>query len=88
MTCEAAVLICGIYVDLNQLRAGEASSPADSLHSSAFNRIVSVMQQQAGDYDPQMSLDGWLGELTIDESADPNADEHMRSATGRRSRRI
>ncbi len=36
---EAAILICGIYVDLNQIRAGEAETPETSIHTSAFDRI-------------------------------------------------
>jgi hypothetical protein len=36
---ETAIVICGIYVDLNQIRAGEAASPEQSRHTSIFDRI-------------------------------------------------
>ena len=37
---EAAVLICGIYLDLNQIRAGEVRTPEASTHTSAYQRIL------------------------------------------------
>src|SRR5262245_27971949 len=37
---ERDILICGIYVDLNPIRAGEASLPERAVHSSAFDRIL------------------------------------------------
>ncbi len=43
---EAAILICGMYIDLNQIRAGEASTPESSRHTSAYNRIQARQQQQ------------------------------------------
>src|SRR5262245_12611121 len=36
---ESAILICGIYVDLNPIRAGEAKTPEQARHSSAYDRI-------------------------------------------------
>ena len=39
MTGEAAILACGIYVDLNVIRAGCALSPETSEHTSAKLRI-------------------------------------------------
>jgi hypothetical protein len=36
---ESAILICGIYVDLNPIRAGEARMPEQARHSSAYDRI-------------------------------------------------
>jgi hypothetical protein len=36
---ETAILICGMYVDLNQIRAGEAASPEQSKYTSVFDRI-------------------------------------------------
>ncbi len=36
---EPSILVCGIYVDLNQIRAGEALTPEESTHTSAYDRI-------------------------------------------------
>ena len=89
---ETAILICGIYVDLNQIRAGETQSPEESTHTSAFDRIAGRDARQAAaavalsdDEREQRAPDGWLGELTLDErqAADPNASLHSR--TGRRA---
>jgi REP element-mobilizing transposase RayT len=35
---EAAILVAGIYVDLNPIRAGEAQRPDEACHSSAYDR--------------------------------------------------
>lgn len=44
---ETAILVCGIYVDLNPIRAGEASTrhdttPEDSRYTSACDRICGL----------------------------------------------
>ncbi len=39
---EAAILACSIYVDLNPIRAGIATRPEESEHTSAFDRIQSI----------------------------------------------
>ncbi len=36
---EAAILICGVYVDLNPMRAGEVSAPEEAIYTSAYDRI-------------------------------------------------
>lgn len=82
---EAAILVCGIYVDLNQIRAGEALTPETSTHTSARQRISSLQGKRAGEHEPMTAPDGWLCELTIDELAAPNASLATRSATGRRA---
>ncbi len=38
---ETGLLACAMYVDLNPVRAAMASSPDDSVHTSAFDRIQS-----------------------------------------------
>lgn len=38
-TSNSALLICGVYVDLNPLRAGEASSVETSRFTSLFDRL-------------------------------------------------
>lgn len=44
---EAAVLTCSMYVDLNQVKAGHASSLLDSQHSSIRRRILAAQQREA-----------------------------------------
>ena len=89
---DTAILICGIYVDLNQIRAGETQSPEESTHTSAFDRIAGRDARQAEaavalpeDERERRAPDGWLGELTLDERqvVDPSASLHSR--TGRRA---
>ena len=36
---EGALLVCGMYVDLNPIRAGEVRTPEEALHTSASFRI-------------------------------------------------
>ncbi len=42
-----AILICGICVDLNQIRAGEAATPEESRYTSAFDRIAGRQAREA-----------------------------------------
>ena len=69
---ESAILVCGIYVDLNPIRAGLTLTPEQSLYTSAYDRIQGRKQRQRDDamksLDPA-ACDRWLCELTIDESA-------------------
>ncbi len=69
---EAAILVCGIYIDLNQIRAGEAVTPEQSCHTSAYNRIQALRQRRAqlrqgraraSQFPPP---DRWLCELSLD----------------------
>ena len=75
---ETAILICGMYVDLNQIRAGEALTPETSCHTSVFERIAGARQRAAAHESPGVSEqendfpDGWLCELTLREG--PAAD--------------
>ena len=36
---ETGLLACSMYVDLNPVRAAIAESPAESVHTSAYDRI-------------------------------------------------
>ena len=36
---ETGLLACSMYVDLNPVRATIAESPAESVHTSAYDRI-------------------------------------------------
>jgi hypothetical protein len=39
-------LVCGIYVDLNRIRAGEALTPESSNRTSAYDRIGARQQRE------------------------------------------
>lgn len=84
---EASIVVCGIYIDLNPIRAGEASTPESSQHTSAYDRIVALRQreQAESEYDARQAPDGWLCALTIEERQTPDAECATRSATGRRA---
>jgi hypothetical protein len=93
---EAAILTCAIYVDLNQVRAGEAPTPEASRHTSAHDRIQARQQRHRQQLKKKsgkginvvaaqvVSSDGWMSELTLDERSE--AWQPIRpSATGRRA---
>jgi hypothetical protein len=61
---ETSLLICGMYIDLNQIRAGETVTPEESTHTSAYDRIESERQQQAAESAPL--VDRWMAPLTLD----------------------
>ena len=61
---EGALLICGMYVDLNQIRAGEVATPESSIHCSVGWRIAAGGKtQRKGSASP--SADEWLAPLTL-----------------------
>ena len=79
ITSEGALLICGMYVDLNQIRAGEALTPEASLHCSVGWRIAA----RATHAEPNVTAtaDAWLAPLTL---ADDQLGE-VPSQNGRRA---
>jgi len=81
LTSESSLLVCGIYIDLNQIRAGEASTPEESTHTSAYERIVSLQTDNQSEASP----DGWMCQLTIDERICPDSESLTRSANSRRA---
>jgi hypothetical protein len=88
---EAAILICGIYIDLNQIRAGEAETPETSVHTSAHDRILArqrflkALQEAEGLSAPGTAPGGWLCELTLDELVPVTDARHFQSASGLRA---
>ena len=66
VTDESALLICGLYVDLNQIRAGEALMPEESEHCSIWYRIQAYRQLQKADWIGPLA-DHWLAPLTLQE---------------------
>ena len=77
---EAAILVCGMYVDLNQIRAGEAKTPETSRYTSAFDRIQGRSQRSL-----KNRVDGWLCELTLRDGPLEGLDSEYRSRSGRRA---
>ena len=77
-TDESAILACAIYIDLNQIRAGEAATPETSRFTSAYQRIRSRGQRGK-------TLDGWLCALTLKEGAREDRTGHTTSRSGRRA---
>lgn len=68
---DTAIVICGFFVDLNQVLAGEASTPNDSTRTSAFDRLSSIAFRKTAESKsiPQDEIDqrvpdGWLTELS------------------------
>ena len=74
---EAAILACSVYVDLNPIRAGLATTPEESPYTSGRDRIQSMLETSTRlpSHDEHSSLDtcerpdAWLCELTMQESA-------------------
>ncbi|MGM0486991.1 MAG: hypothetical protein ACQESR_09555 [Planctomycetota bacterium] len=57
----SAILLCGIYVDLNPIKAGEADSPETAPYTSVFQRIHARGQRK----NARDRSDGWMAELTL-----------------------
>jgi hypothetical protein len=64
ITSDGGLLICGMYVDLNQVRAGEVETPEASQHCSVWYRIQA--RQSAALTSGQPAPDGWLAPLTLE----------------------
>ena len=70
LASEAAILVCGSYVDLNAIHAQEAETPEESRHTSACDRIQGLqarLSEDTADMAPANSPlpDRWLCELTL-----------------------
>jgi REP element-mobilizing transposase RayT len=73
---EAAILACSVYVDLNPIRAGVATTPEESEYTSGCDRIRSLPGDTAGAPPTANGPSGaraarpadWLCELTLEES--------------------
>jgi hypothetical protein len=74
---EAAILACSVYVDLNPIRAGIATTPEESAYTSGCNRIRSLLEistkltstDEHNSRETSERPDAWLCELTLQETA-------------------
>lgn len=64
ITHEAGLLVGGLYVDLNLVRAGEAQTPESSVYTSAWFRIQ-ARQGAAKQKSTAQHNDRWLAPLTL-----------------------
>jgi hypothetical protein len=64
VTSRGALLVCGVYVDLNQVRAGEALTPESSRHCSVWFRIQAQPRIRAK-RSASSDSDRWLAPLTL-----------------------
>ena len=81
---EGGILVCGLYVDLNQIRAGEALTPETSTHTSAYDRILG-RKQRAQNVAPAAQADCWLSEMFMDPRSHAYTPGPQPSATGKRA---
>ncbi|MGM0489791.1 MAG: hypothetical protein ACQESR_23910 [Planctomycetota bacterium] len=78
------ILLCGIYVDLNPIKAGEADSPETAPYTSVFQRIQAQLQRKNARDRADGRMDGWMAELTVQPE---NRATHALADTSRSGRR-
>ncbi len=66
ITSDGGLLICGMYVDLNQIRAGEAATPESSIYCSIAWRIAAGAKTGRKKQRESHSADEWLAPLTLE----------------------
>jgi REP element-mobilizing transposase RayT len=74
---EAAILACSVYVDLNPIRAGLATTPEESAYTSGHDRIRGMCKSSTPlpSNEKHSSIetcdrpDAWLCEMTLQETA-------------------
>jgi len=90
---EAAILACSVYVDLNPIRAGLATTPEESAYTSGRDRIQSMLETStrltSKDENSPLETcerpDAWLCELTLQETAtEPASTTAVGAASPRR----
>ncbi len=58
---DPALLLCNLYLDMNEVRAGRATCPEDSKHTGIYERI---QDRQSGDREKPRS--GWMAAVAVD----------------------
>ena len=81
ITDENALLVCGMYVDLNPVRAGEVRSPEAASHCSASFRVRAQVELQGTGKSGGPAADDWLAPLSLR----PDQLGDVPSASGRRA---
>lgn len=76
-----SILLCGVYVDLNPIKAGEAASPKTARYTSAYQRIEAMSQPVDDAHRP----DSWLAEPTWQDAAARDEAVCSSSRTGKRA---
>ena len=66
ITHDGALLVCGMYVDLNPIRAGEARTPEEASHTSAWFRIQVRGKKGGKSGAAAPAADGWLAPLALE----------------------
>lgn len=80
-TDKSGILVCAIYVDLNPIKAGEASSPETARYTSAYQRIQARSQRK----NARDRADGWMAELTLRPECKAEEPLAYTSRSGRRA---
>jgi hypothetical protein len=88
LDCEAAILACAVYIDLNLIRAMIADTPETSMYTSVHDRIqdLAIEQRQASSSNSSESSretdrrqSGWLAPVWLE------GDGYAGAAAGRRA---
>lgn len=78
LDCEAAILTCALYIDLNPIRAGEAETPEAARCTSAFKRIQILRAYTGWFSEPRQQIPedsihapySWLSPLRLTDAMD------------------
>jgi len=68
---EIALLMCAVYVDLNEVRAGLADRPETSQYTSGFARIRGMKARRNRSANA-LQNDGWLSPLSLTDNDQPH----------------
>lgn len=64
-----SVLVCGMYVDINPIRSGEARAPEEARYTSAYHRIQALLRSP-GESVGEPAPDAWLCPLSLSDDDD------------------